>query len=228
MAVSTLVYTILCMAVTAVMLSFALPFFRHLLPHWWANGACGLLLLLLLAPFLRAIVMKHNHSEEFRTLWIQSRLNRLPLLFTVLARVVIAAAFLFYICNYLARFANAVVITLALVVLTLIVLSRRMKKRSIALERLFVQNLRSREIEAQVQGKRRPLYGDHLLERDIHVSDFDVPEDSAWAGQSLRQLQFRTRYGVHVSSILRGHQRINIPGGDDIIFPGDRLQAIGQ
>ena len=103
-----------------------------------------------------------------------------------------------------------------------------MKKRSIALERLFVQNLRSREIEAQVQGKRRPLYGDHLLERDIHVSDFDVPEDSAWAGQSLRQLQFRTRYGVHVSSILRGHQRINIPGGDDIIFPGDRLQAIGS
>lgn len=228
MAVSTLVYTILCMAVTAVMLSFALPFFRHLLPHWWANGVCGVLLMLLLAPFLRAIVMKHNHSEEFRTLWVQSRMNRLPLLFTVLARVVIAAAFLFYICNYLARFANAVVITLALVVLTLIVLSRRMKKRSIALERLFVQNLRSREIEAQVQGKRRPLYGDHLLERDIHVSDFEVPEDSAWAGQSLRQLQFRTRYGVHVSSILRGHQRINIPGGDDIIFPGDRLQAIGS
>ena len=208
MAVSTLVYTILCMAVTAVMLSFALPFFRHLLPHWWANGVCGVLLLLLLAPFLRAIVMKHNHSEEFRALWVQSRM--------------------FYICNYLARFANAVVITLALVVLTLIVLSRRMKKRSIALERLFVQNLRSREIEAQVQGKRRPLYGDHLLERDIHVSDFEVPEDSAWAGQSLRQLQFRTRYGVHVSSILRGHQRINIPGGDDIIFPGDRLQAIGS
>ena len=31
-----------------------------------------------------------------------------------------------------------------------------------------------------------------------------------------------------MSSILRGHQRINIPGGDDIIFPGDRLQAIGS
>ena len=228
MAVSTLIYSILCTAVTAVMFSFVLPFLRHLLPHWWANGVCGLLLLSLLAPFLRAIVMKHNHSEEFKALWVESHLNRLPLLFTVLVRVGIAAAFLFYICNYLARFANALVITLVLVVLTLIVLSRRMKKRSIALERLFVLNLRSREIEAQVQGKKRPLYGEHLLDRDIHVSDFEVPEDSAWAGKTLRQLQFRTRYGIHVSSILRGHRRINIPGGEDIIFPGDRLQAIGS
>lgn len=33
---------------------------------------------------------------------------------------------------------------------------------------------------------------------------------------------------MHVSSVLRGRQRINIPGGDAIIFPGDRLQVIGN
>ena len=33
---------------------------------------------------------------------------------------------------------------------------------------------------------------------------------------------------MHVSSILRGYQRLNIPGGDCIIFPGDRLQVIGN
>ena len=38
----------------------------------------------------------------------------------------------------------------------------------------------------------------------------------------------RNRYGVHVSSILRGRQRINIPGGSTVIFPGDRIQAIGD
>lgn len=228
MSINTLIYTILCVAVTAVMLTFVLQFFRHLLPHWWANGATGLLTLVCIAPFMRALVMKNNHSEEAKALWTESRLNRLPLIFTVLVRVTIAAAILFYICNYLARFANAVVITLAVVIIVLMALSRRLKKRSVRIERRFIENLNSRDIAAQVTGKRKPLFENKLIDRDIHISDVDIPEDSEWAGQTLKELRISTRYGVHISSILRGHQRINIPGGSTIIFPGDRLQAIGN
>ncbi len=226
--VNTLIYSILTAAVTTLMLTFFLPFIRKILPHWWANGVCGVLLLALIAPFLRAIIVKNNHSEEFKALWPERRINRLPLIFTVLARVAIAASFLFYICNYLTRFQNAIVITLALIILTLMVLSRNLKHRSIRLERLFVQNLRSRDIAAQVNGSRRPLFEGHLLDRDLHISDFEVPEDSVFCGRTLRDLQLRNRYGLHVSSILRGRQRINIPGGGTIIFPGDRIQAIGD
>ncbi len=228
MGVNTLVYTILCVAVTTIMLTFVLQFMRHLLPHWWANGVTGLLTVVCLSPFMRALVMKNNHSEEFRTLWTESRLNRLPLLFTILVRGAIATAILFYICNYLARFANALVITLAVVVIVLMVLSRKLKKQSITMERRFVQNLHSRDIAAQVSGKRRPLFEGKLIDRDIHIGDFTIPEDSEWAGRTLASLRFATRFGVHVSSILRGSQRINIPGGDAIIFPGDKLQVIGN
>lgn len=228
MSINTLIYTILCIAITAVMLTFVLQFFRHLLPHWWANGVTGLLTLGCISPFMRALVMKNNHSEEFKSLWTESRLNRLPLIFTVLVRVAIAAAILFYICNYLARFANAVVITLAVVIIVLMALSRRLKKRSVRIERRFIENLNSRDIAAEVTGKRKPLFEDKLIDRDIHISDVDIPEDSEWAGQTLKELRISTRYGVHISSILRGHQRINIPGGSTIIFPGDRLQAIGN
>jgi len=96
------------------------------------------------------------------------------------------------------------------------------------LERLFIQNLRSRDIEAQVHGKKRPLYEGRLLDRDIHIADFEVPADSRWMGKTLKQLDFGRKYGVHISSILRGGWRINIPDGDYIIFPGDILQAIGS
>ncbi len=228
MGVNTLVYTILCVAVTTIMLTFVLQFMRHLLPHWWANGVTGALAVLCLSPFMRALVMKNNHSEEFRTLWTESRLNRLPLLFTILVRGAIATAILFYICNYLARFANALVITLAVVAIVLMVLSRKLKKQSITMERRFVQNLHSRDIAAQVSGKRRPLFEGKLIDRDIHIGDFTIPEDSEWAGQTLASLRFATRFGVHVSSVLRGNQRINIPGGGAIVFPGDRLQVIGN
>ena len=47
-------------------------------------------------------------------------------------------------------------------------------------------------------------------------------------GQSLAQLKLGTKYGVHVSSILRGGRRINIPDGYNILFPGDVLQVIGS
>ena len=232
MAVNTLIYSILSSAAIALMFTFFLPFARKILPgwelHWWANGITGVLTVILISPFLRAMIMKKNHSPEFRSLWTESRLNRLPLIFTVLVRIAIAAAFLFYICNYLSRFKDALIITLALVVVMLMIFSRRLKRRSIKLERLFVQNLRSRDIEAQVHGKRRPLFEGHLLDRDIHISDFDVPEDSKWAGKPLSELRIGSRFGVHVSSILRGMQRINIPGGNTVLFPGDRIQVIGN
>jgi len=232
MAWNVVIYSILSVAVVAIMLSLFLPFMRRLLPgwelHWWANGITGILTVAMISPFLRSMIMKKNHSEEFKALWTESRLNRLPLIFTVLVRVAIGAGFIFYICNYLSRFQNALIITIALVVVLLMALSRRLKHRSIRLERLFVQNLRSRDIAAQVSGKRRPLFEGHLLDRDIHISEFIVPVDSLWAGKTLAQLKLGNRFGVHVSSILRGSHRINIPDGNMMLFVGDKLQAIGN
>ena len=230
MAFNTLVYSILSTACIVLMFTFFLPFIRKVMlgMHWWANGICGLLTVFVISPFLRAMIMKKNHSKEFVALWHENRMNRFPLIFTILVRAVIAIAFLFYICNYLSRFTNALMISLATAMVMLMVVSRRLKKRSIRMEKMFVQNLRSREIEAQVLGMRKPLYEGRLLDRDVHISDIDVPADTAWAGKSLRELGLSNLYGVHVSSILRGHRRINIPGGDDKVFPGDRLQVIGS
>ena len=228
MARNTVIYSILSGAAIFLMLTFFLPFVRQLLPHWWANAACGVCTLLFIAPFLRAMVMKKNHSEEFKSLWNENPYNKLPLIFTILVRLVVASAFVFYICNYLTRFTNALMLSIALAAVALMVISRSLKRRSIKMERMFMQNLRSRDIAAEVMGRKRPLYEGRLLDRDIHIADIDVPENSLWAGKTLRELELRNKYGVHVSSILRGIQRINTPNGDMMIFPGDRLQAIGS
>lgn len=228
MLINTAIYGILSTAVVTLMLTFMLPLCRNMLSHWPGNAVCGLLTVLMISPFLRSMVMKNVHSDEFRQLWTESLLNRLPLIFTMIVRVAIAAMFIFYIVNYLTRFKEALMITIAGVALVAMVLSRRLKHRSIKLERLFIKNLRSREIAEQVNGERRPLFEGRLLDRDIHIGDFDIPEDSTWIGRTLKDLQFRNRFGVHVSSILRGSLRINIPNGRQIIFPGDRISVIGS
>lgn len=224
----TIIYSILSVAVIALMFTFILLPLRQMLPHWWANAVCGLITVSLISPFLRAMVMKKNHSEEFKQLWRENKMNRAPLIFTIIVRFIIAMGFIFYICNYLTRFTNALMIVIAVVVVTLMILSRHLKKRSIRMERLFMQNLRSKDIEAQVYGHKRPLYEGHLLDRDIHISDFEMPEGSLWAGKTLAELQLRKKFGINVSSILRGRQRINIPNGDNRVFPGDKIQAIGS
>ncbi len=232
MAVNTLIYSILTMAAIAVMFTFFLPFMRELLAgagdDLYANAIVGVVTVILISPFLRAMVMKKNRSEEWRTLWAESNRNRLPLIFTVIVRVIIAIAFIFYICHQLSHFTDALIITIGVIVVGLIVVSRTVKRRSITLERLFIQNLRSRDIEAQVHGKKRPLYEGRLLDRDIHIADFKVPYNSMWMGSTLKQLDLGRKYGVHVSSIMRGGMRINIPDGDYVIFPYDVLQVIGS
>ena len=232
MAINTTAYSILTAAVITLMFTFVLPFFRSLFPswemHWLANAITGMLTVVFTAPFLRAIVMKKNHSNEWKRLWVESSINRIPLLFTVFVRFMIALGFIFYICNYLTRFTNALMIVIATIVVSLMIASRWTKKRSIKMERLFIHNLRSRDIMAEVSGKKKPLYEGHLLDRDIHIGDFDVPEDSTWGGKSLKELHLRQRVGIDMSSIMRGTQRLNIPNGETIIFPGDKLQVIGN
>nr|WP_314684276.1 cation:proton antiporter [uncultured Prevotella sp.] len=233
MILNTLIYGILSAAVIAIMFSAALPICRDLSikwtgSHWIGNAVCGFLTILFIAPFLRSIVMKQNHSEAFKALWTDRRINRLPLTATILARVLIALSFIFYICNYLTRFKNALMIAVAVGLLILMLLSRWLKKRSITLERLFIQNLQSRDLEAQKQGKKKPLFANHLIDRDIHIANLELPDDSLWAGKTLYSLKLRNRFGVHISSILRGSKHINIPNGGTILFPGDKLQAIGN
>ena len=232
MAINTLVYSILSLATIALMFTFALPFFQKVTSRWgfdwYANIITGVLTVICISPFLRAMVMKKNRSEEWKALWAESNRNRLPLLFTILVRGTIAVAFVFYICHHLSHFGSAIIITLGIIVVIFIVFSRSVKHRSIVLERLFINNLRSRDIEAQIQGKKRPLYEGKLLDRDIHIAEIDVPFDSKWMGQTLKQLSLGSKYGIHVSSIMRGGHRLNIPDGDYVIFPGDKLQVIGS
>lgn len=227
---NTLIYSILSIAVIMLMFTFFLPLSQRILSSHplWANLLCGTLTILFISPFLRAMVVKKNHSEEFQALWAESRLNHPLLILTILVRVAVASLFIFYTANRVSHFSNALLFTVAIILLILMIISRQLKHSSIRLERLFIQNLRSRDIEAQVLGRRRPLYEGHLLDRDIHLAELDVPPASLFAGKTLSELALRNRFGVHVSSILRANLRINIPDGHQVIFPGDRLSVIGS
>ena len=221
------IYMVLCIAVILLSFQFVMPFFRLVMPEFWAKMAGATFMIVCISPFLRAIVMKKNHSIEFQALWNDNRFNRAPLVSTIVFRMMIAVGFILFIIKSLFQASTMLVIAIALVLVVLMVLSRRLKKQSIFMERTFMQNLNFRDTHEEFQGKRRPKYEGHLLSRDLHLSDFDIPADSLWAGYTLKDLNLGRKYGVHVASIIRGMHRINIPGANVRLFPGDTIQVIG-
>ena len=222
-----LIYSVLSIAVMVLSFNLLLPLAVSALGEFWGNVAGAVVTVVLIAPFLRAMIMKKNHSIEFKALWADSRYNHAPLISVILLRIVLGVGFIVYIVEHLFRASTALVVGIALMVVLLMIFSRFLKKQSIELERTFVQNLRSKDVHKTYLGERQPEYAGRLLDRDLHLSDVRIPADSLWGGKTLKELDLGKKYGVHVASIIRGTHRLNIPGGDSRIFPDDTLQVIG-
>lgn len=221
------VYSIVSISVILLSFRFVVPFFRESLPGVWGLLAGAVFTILCISPFLRAIMVKKNHSVEFMTLWNDNHVNRGPLVSTIVLRVVISALFVTFVIARLFKASVGVMFGVALLLVILMILSRRLKKQSILIERKFFQNLRSRDRRAEYLGEKKPEYAGRLLSRDLHLADFEIPGESRWAGKTLLELNLGKKYGVHIASILRGRRRINIPGGSVRLFPADKIQVIG-
>ena len=221
------VYSIICVAIIALSFRFLVPFCTGHLPEFWGPLAAAVVTVLLMSPFLRAIMIKKNHSEEFTTLWNDHRGNRAPLVATIVLRILLAVSFVMFVIAGLFKISIGLVFGVALLLVIAMVLSRQLKKQSILIERKFFQNLRSREVRAEYMGEKKPEYAGRLLSRDLHLADYVIPGEAQWAGKTLAELNFGRRYGVHVVSVLRGQKRINIPGASVRLFPQDKIQVIG-
>lgn len=222
-----LIYAVLSIAVTALFLHFIVPLATDMLGDLWGRILGAALTIAAIAPFLRAMIMKKNRSEEFKSLWSDSRFNHAPLISIILLRIVIAIGFIVFIIENLFRASAALMVGIAIIVVCAMILSRFLKKQSIVLERTFVRNLHYKEIQQEYLGEKQPEYAGRLLDRDLHLSDFLIPTESAWAGKTLRELDLGKKYDVHVASIIRGKHRLNIPDGNTCIFPNDLIQVIG-
>jgi CPA2 family monovalent cation:H+ antiporter-2 len=222
----TVVYSIISVAVIALSFRFLVPLCRHSLPGIWGSWVAALVTILFIAPFLRAIMIKKNHSVEFVTLWKDGRGNRAPLVATIVLRLLLAVSFVMFVIGGLFKVSVGLVFGVAVLLVTLMILSRQLKKQSIMIERTFFQNLRYRDMRAEYLGEKKPEYAGRLLSRDLHLTDFVIPGESEWAGKTLEELNFGKKYGVHVVSILRGKKRINIPGASVRLFPQDKIQVI--
>lgn len=233
--VTTCAYLVLTLAVLGIAFSVLLPITRALFGHWPGNIVCGLITLSIIALFLRPIVTKKLHSPEVKY-WKRTKQRGNIFLFRLLLipRFAIAASAVYYVFNYLSPYRWYWHIAAACFVVLLFCIEGKrhrnpickiVKYVSIRIERTFLQNLRSREVKARAN---RPGYERTLRRHDVHLAQLEIPHESAWGGKTLSELNLGRIAQVMVAAILRGGSRLNIPDGSTMLFPGDKIEVLGD
>lgn len=117
------------------------------------------------------------------TLWKDNRGNRAPLVATIVLRLLLGVSFVMFVIAGLFKMSVGLVFGVAVLLVTLMILSRQLKKQSIMIERTFFQNLRYRDMRAEYMGEKKPEYAGRLLSRDLHLTDLKSPASRhGWAG----------------------------------------------
>ena len=183
------IYSVIVIAILIISFNFLVPLVRMHIPGFWGSLLCAGLILLLISPFLRAIVAKKNHSVEFRLLWEDGYFSRAYLVSLVIFRFVLAIVYVMVVIMSLFQASVGLLLGIACVLMAVIFYSRYLKKQSIQIERHFLHNFRVREVYARHSGgKVPPRFAGHLLSRDLHLADFVIPSDSLWVGYTLSEL----------------------------------------
>ena len=221
-------YTSVSVVLIFVWLQYISPWIVARIPGWQGNLLSLVLILLLISPMLRAIIMKKNHSIEFQKLWNDNKFNRGSLVSLILLRILLCIALVMIPINQLLNVAVGYLWLVAALIIFYIIFSKKLKKRSILMERRFFSNLAAREMEEEKHATINPNFANHMLERDLHLADFEVKQNSLSIGKSLKELNFRKICNVNVVTIIRGDNRINIPGGNERLYPFDKIIVAGS
>ncbi|MDD4592444.1 MAG: cation:proton antiporter [Parabacteroides sp.] len=221
-------YTAVSLVLIFTWLQFVSPIIIKWLPDFKGSIISLIVILLVISPMLRAIMMKKNHSEEFQRLWMDSKYNRGPLVSLIILRILLCIGLVMIPVTRLLNIAIGLMLAIATTVIVIVMLSKRLKRHSILMERRFFSNLTAREVEKNRKAPVTERFTNHLLERDLHLADFEVQQNSPCVGKTLKELNFRQLFNVNIVTVMRGEKRLNIPGGEERIFPFDKLVVVGN
>ena len=219
--VRLLLYTVVIIALIMACRTYLMP-----LANQWLGGALGRLTgvgltLLIISPFLYAIILpsiKSSEKAKLSELW--GRISYLPLVLMALFSLVLTAMLIVWVLsgNYSSH--ASIIAAVIIVQVLALVLAPFMRKRLRRIEERFIGNVNVRE--------NRRTGRNNVLVSDLHLAYMTVGHNCPFVGERLKNADIRRRYGVNVVYIQRNGNLHAVPTGDMRIFPGDVLGVIGN
>jgi CPA2 family monovalent cation:H+ antiporter-2 len=170
----------------------------------------------LMSPFLWALSIRRIQKTAYSHLWLNKKYTRGPLIAIEIFRILLGIFFVGFLMYEFFDTWIAAVIALVLVILVMIIFSRKLQSFYNKLETRFMLNLNARE-------NRTP----DILPWDTHLTEVIVAPESELVGKTLVDLKIREQYGVNIAMIERGKINISTPSRDERLYPYDKLLIIG-
>lgn len=170
----------------------------------------------LMAPFLWALSIRRIQKTAYAHLWLNKKYTRGPLIAIEMFRVILG---IFFVGLLMYEFFDtwiATLFALVLVILVMVIFSRKLQSFYNKLETRFMLNLNARENSTL-----------NILPWDTHLTEITVAPESKLIGKTLVELKMREQYGINIAMIERGKINISTPSRDERLYPHDKLLLIG-
>jgi Kef-type K+ transport systems, membrane components len=213
-----LLYSIILIAITLVSLNYLMPLAEKTIGSW-GRLVGTVVTLIFMSPFLLALSYPASKRVERERLVQANARFDVPLVVMTIFRLLISLIFVVYLLSKIYSITVGWTIGMAVFILIIFVLSKRVRRRMRNIEAKFLDNLNEREL-------RRSGRNNNLVS-NMHLAYMTVGRDCPFVGERLKDSDVRRRYGVNIAGITRGQRVIPVPGGDIRIFPGDQLAIIG-
>ena len=184
--------------------------------------------IVLMSPFLVGFALSGDQiSKSSIKLIKEKRSNLWPVISLALLRILIAMGF---VISVIASHFNLAFWTILLIFISGVVfffVGRRSISKFTIVEDRFMANLNEKE---QHQRKMAPVtssVSDKMSRYNVKTDMLTISPDSLYAGKPLMELPFRHKSGVNIVKIVRGSRTIMIPTGSEMVFPYDKLLAVG-
>lgn len=185
---------------------------------WQAIMIC-LVTLVCIAPFVWTLTARKMGKAAYTNLWL-NKYNRGPIVALEFVRIAFAIFLVGFLLDQFFSTLTALILASSVIVISVIIFSRKLQAFSSKIEARFIKNYTAREM------KESASKIDKLTPWDAHIAYFDVPVYSFVVGRKLSELGLREQFGINIAMITRGERKILVPGRDEMLYPNDHIAVI--
>jgi len=217
--INTIIHSVIIIAIVFLASRYLHPFIENNI----TNGKNGVIIsviisFLIMSPFLWALSVKRIEKTAYSHLWLNKKYTRGPLIAIEIFRIALGIFFVGFLMYEFFDTWIAAGIALGLIILVMIIFSRKLQSFYERMENRFFYNLNARET-----AKKQP----EILPWDTHLLELTVAPESKLVGQTLVDLAVREKYGINIAMIERGKIMIPTPKRDERLYPNDKVLVIG-
>ena len=220
-----LIHGVILAAIALLSTSLLMPLLDNLfadagIPQIWSRltGMAGTLVLM--SPFLWAMVVKNVSKHRLKEMFETYRHSPAVVIPTLLLRYFVALFSVGLVVGSYVNLAVGFLMVIAVMVVLVVLYSHRANGFYEQIEERFFSNFNSRQAQASFRIPKG-------MENEFIMERLRMTQYSPLAGKTLAQGNLRDHYGANVVTIERGDDIIDLPSKDDLLMPGDLVTVIG-